>query len=129
MGLDVYPAGRAKPGHEAEWAARIQLLYDRIEETKEAAELRFAVSIQPWADIGAPRVGYDAEADAWALANWSREDVWKYIRDHKIPYNPLHDQGYPSIGCMPCTTRPGADGDPRAGRWAGTDRTECGLNG
>ena len=47
-----------------------------------------------------------------------------------MPYNPLHDQGYPSIGCMPCTTvaLEGA-ADARAGRWAGTDRTECGING
>jgi len=62
------------------------------------------------------------------LANWTSEDVWNYIREHNVPYNPLHDQSYPSIGCEPCT-RPVAPGeDPRAGRWAGTEKIECGLH-
>ena len=80
----------------------------------------------------ASRFGWDPRFDRWKLnplVDWDDRAVWAYIKDHHVPYNPLHDQGYPSIGCMPCTTRPGADGDPRAGRWAGTDRTECGLNG
>lgn len=63
------------------------------------------------------------------LANWSREDVWAYIRAHDVPYNPLHDQGYPSIGCWPCT-KPVIEGeDERAGRWVGFAKTECGLHG
>ena len=63
------------------------------------------------------------------LANWTKKDVWKRILDENIPYNPLHDQGYPSIGCWPCT-RAVADGetDERAGRWSGTAKTECGLH-
>jgi phosphoadenosine phosphosulfate reductase len=62
------------------------------------------------------------------LATWSKSDVWKRILDEQIPYNPLHDQGYPSIGCWPCT-RPVAPGeDERAGRWSGTAKTECGLH-
>ncbi|HLI49256.1 MAG TPA: phosphoadenylyl-sulfate reductase [Chthonomonas sp.] len=62
------------------------------------------------------------------LANWTREDVWAYIRTHNVPYNPLHDRGYPSIGCWPCT-RPVREGeDERAGRWAGLQKTECGLH-
>lgn len=62
------------------------------------------------------------------LVAWSDEDVKGYLFAHDIPYNPLHDQGYPSIGCMPCT-RPVAPGDdPRSGRWAGTGKTECGLH-
>lgn len=62
------------------------------------------------------------------LANWTREQVWRFIREHDIPYNPLHDQGYPSIGCWPCT-RPVQPGEEeRAGRWAGTNKTECGLH-
>src|SRR6185503_10945817 len=73
MGLDLYPAGRPKPGHEAEWERCMQVLYDGGEETEEAAKRRFAVSIQGWADIGAPRVGYDAEADAWALTEPHRD--------------------------------------------------------
>ncbi|MCW5299662.1 phosphoadenylyl-sulfate reductase [Herbaspirillum lusitanum] len=64
------------------------------------------------------------------LADWSEEDVWQYIRDNQVPYNPLHDQGYPSIGCEPCT-RPIEPGeDVRAGRWwwENPDSKECGLH-
>lgn len=62
------------------------------------------------------------------LADWTSEDVWNYIRANDIIYNPLHDQNYPSIGCEHCT-RPVAPGeDPRAGRWSGNDKTECGLH-
>lgn len=62
------------------------------------------------------------------LANWTSEDVWNYIKANDVPYNPLHDRNYPSIGCEYCT-RPVAPGeDPRAGRWAGSDKTECGLH-
>jgi phosphoadenosine phosphosulfate reductase len=58
------------------------------------------------------------------LADWTERDVWTYIFKHDLPYHPLHDQGYASIGCAPCT-RPGAG---REGRWAGEDKTECGLH-
>jgi phosphoadenosine phosphosulfate reductase len=58
------------------------------------------------------------------LADWSEKDVWRYIFDHDLPYNPLHDDGYASIGCAPCT-RPGSGRD---GRWAGQDKTECGIH-
>jgi phosphoadenosine phosphosulfate reductase len=62
------------------------------------------------------------------LLSWTRKDVWNFVAQNDIPYNPLHDQGYPSIGCYPCT-RPVKDGeDERAGRWSGTDRKECGLH-
>ena len=62
------------------------------------------------------------------LLNWTRNDVWKFIVKHDVPYNPLHDDGYPSIGCWPCT-RPVANGaDERAGRWAGSVKKECGLH-
>lgn len=61
------------------------------------------------------------------LANWSKERVWEFIRANNVPYNPLHDVGFPSIGCYPCT-RPVQEGqDDRAGRWGGTKR-ECGLH-
>ena len=81
---------------------------------------------------GAPKFGWDDRFGLWKLnplADWDDKRVWNYIKDHHVPYNPLHDQGYPSIGCMPCTSRPGEGEDARAGRWAGTDRTECGING
>jgi phosphoadenosine phosphosulfate reductase len=58
------------------------------------------------------------------LADWSEKDVWRYVFAHDLPYNPLHDQGYASIGCAPCT----AQGEGREGRWAGLDKTECGLH-
>jgi len=62
------------------------------------------------------------------MANWSRAAVWDHLQRHGIPYNPLHDQGYRSIGCRPCT-RPAAAGDSeRAGRWTGFTKTECGLH-
>lgn len=62
------------------------------------------------------------------LASWTQKDVWNYIMKHQVPYNPLHDRNYPSIGCEKCT-RPVMPGeDPRAGRWSGFDKTECGLH-
>lgn len=62
------------------------------------------------------------------LANWTKNDVWKLITDHDIPYNPLHDQGYTSIGCWPCTRAVMFGEDERAGRWSGSGKTECGLH-
>jgi phosphoadenosine phosphosulfate reductase len=62
------------------------------------------------------------------LANWTKNDVWKFITDHDVPYNPLHDQGYPSVGCWPCTRSVMIGEDERAGRWSGTQKTECGLH-
>jgi len=62
------------------------------------------------------------------LADWTREMVWNYVIRHEVPYNPLHDRNYPSIGCTHCT-RPVLPGeDPRAGRWSGFRKTECGLH-
>lgn len=62
------------------------------------------------------------------MANWSREDVWNYLREHRIPYNPLHDRGYRSIGCQPCTRQTTAGEDERAGRWVGFQKVECGIH-
>jgi phosphoadenosine phosphosulfate reductase len=62
------------------------------------------------------------------MANWSRDAVWKYIHDHKIPYNPLHDLGYRSIGCHPCTLKTANGDDERAGRWTGFNKVECGIH-
>ena len=63
------------------------------------------------------------------LATWTDDDVDGYIADHDLPVHPLADQGYPSIGCWPCSRPVGNGEDPRAGRWAGTGKTECGLHG
>jgi len=62
------------------------------------------------------------------LASWSKREVWQYIREHDVPYNPLYDQGYSSIGCLPCTTPVQINEHARAGRWRGFQKTECGLH-
>lgn len=62
------------------------------------------------------------------LATWTTEEVWSYIHLNELPYNPLHDEGYPSIGCKPCTQPVEPGEDERAGRWAGLNKTECGIH-
>ncbi|HWL52564.1 MAG TPA: phosphoadenylyl-sulfate reductase [Chthoniobacteraceae bacterium] len=62
------------------------------------------------------------------MVAWSRDAVWAYLHEHKIPYNPLHDRGYRSIGCEPCTRPTGESQNERAGRWAGQNKTECGIH-
>jgi phosphoadenosine phosphosulfate reductase len=62
------------------------------------------------------------------MAAWTREQVWQHIRDHKIPYNPLHDRGYGSIGCQPCTRKTTNGENERAGRWTGFNKVECGIH-
>jgi phosphoadenosine phosphosulfate reductase len=62
------------------------------------------------------------------LARWSKLDLWNYIDKNEVPYNPLHNQGFPSIGCWPCTRAVANGADEREGRWAGTAKTECGLH-
>src|SRR6266542_2144083 len=62
------------------------------------------------------------------LAAWSASDVWNYIAKHDVPYNMLHDQGYPSVGCVPCTTPVQIGESARAGRWRGTGKSECGIH-
>jgi phosphoadenosine phosphosulfate reductase len=58
------------------------------------------------------------------LVEWTDKDVWRYVMEHELPYNPLHDRGYESIGCATCTM----PGNGREGRWAGSEKTECGLH-
>lgn len=62
------------------------------------------------------------------MANWTRDAVWEYLREHNIPYNPLHDQGYRSIGCRPCTSKAANGENERAGRWIGFNKVECGIH-
>ena len=62
------------------------------------------------------------------LARWTHDELGAYIRDHDILVNPLQYDGYPSIGCEPCTQRVAPGEDPRSGRWAGTGKSECGIN-
>ena len=62
------------------------------------------------------------------MAGWSRDQVWNYIRENRIPYNPLHDRGFRSIGCQPCTRNTANGEDERAGRWTGFNKVECGIH-
>ena len=81
---------------------------------------------------GAQVVEWDAKfgiAKINPLAGWTKQDVRQHIVEHDVPYNPLHDLGYPSIGCRPCTSPVLPGEDDRAGRWRGSARTECGLHG
>lgn len=75
----------------------------------------------------AGKIERDERRGIWKLnplADWTEADLWRYIHAYELPYNPLHDRGYASIGCAPCTQ----PGNGREGRWAGTDKVECGLH-
>ena len=79
----------------------------------------------------APVVGWDGRfglIKVNPLVRWTSEQVRTYVREHGVPYNPLHDQNYPSIGCVPCTSQVMPGEDPRSGRWRGQEKTECGLH-
>jgi phosphoadenosine phosphosulfate reductase len=74
-----------------------------------------------------PKLEFDSKRGIWKvnpLADWSEKDLWSYIFEHDLPYHPLHDQGYASIGCATCTM----PGEGREGRWSGEDKTECGIH-
>ena len=62
------------------------------------------------------------------MLEWDRSSIWRYIAQHKLPKHPLHEQGYISVGCKPCTAAPSPDGIERSGRWSGMAKTECGLH-
>ena len=79
----------------------------------------------------APVIGWDVrkrKVKVSPLARWTQQDVDAYIAEHGVLVNPLQYDGYPSIGCFPCTRRVAAGEDPRSGRWAGTGKTECGIH-
>jgi phosphoadenosine phosphosulfate reductase len=81
--------------------------------------------------VGVRKVDWDAKFNLVKispLADWTREMVWSYVVKHDVPYNPLHDRNYPSIGCTHCTRAVLPGEDPRAGRWSGFRKTECGLH-
>lgn len=128
----------------------INLFYDSIENRKECCYIRKVVplkrafsTLDAWicglrreqsiTRFGNKRVEWD-EANELIKVNplidWSEEDVWEYINKHAIPYNELHDEGYPSIGCQPCTRAVKAGEDVRAGRWwwEQPEKRECGLH-
>ena len=107
----VLPLRRAIQGHDA-WISGIR---------RDQTEHRQAAAVVQWdAKFGLVKVN--------PLLTWTFRDIWGFIHKNKVPYNPLHDRGYPSIGCWPCT-RPVAEGaDERSGRWAGKVKKECGLH-
>lgn len=80
---------------------------------------------------GTPKLEWSEAYGVWKvhpLADWDEKRVWAYITVNEIPYNPLHDVGYRSIGCIPCTRPVAPDEEERAGRWAGSDKLECGIH-
>jgi phosphoadenosine phosphosulfate reductase len=80
---------------------------------------------------GAQKIEWSERYGVWKvqpIVDWDAKRVQAYIHVNEIPYNPLHDRGYPSIGCIPCTRPVGAGEDERAGRWAGSNKLECGLH-
>ena len=80
---------------------------------------------------GAHRVEWSERYGVWKiqpLVDWNAKRVQAYVHVNEIPYNPLHDAGYPSIGCIPCTRPINPDEEERAGRWAGSDKLECGIH-
>ena len=109
----VEPLGRALKGKRA-WITGLR---------REQSAGRTNIALEQWDEVHGLRKFNP-------LAHWSEDDVWDYIRDHEVPYNPLYDQGYRSIGCAPCT-RPVVEGeDARAGRWWWElqGASECGIH-
>jgi phosphoadenosine phosphosulfate reductase len=107
----ILPLRRAVAGYDA-WISAIR---------RDQTAHRAAAGVVQWDNkFGLVKVN--------PLLNWTKRDVWGFVVEHDIPYNPLHDRGYPSIGCRPCTQPVGDSDDERAGRWAGTAKKECGLH-
>jgi phosphoadenosine phosphosulfate reductase len=107
----VEPNARALEGMEA-WIAGLR---------RDQSRTRAAVEPVQWdAQFGLYKI-----APLW---NWTEDDVWDYIGRERVPVNPLHADGYPSIGCTHCTRRVAAGEDLRAGRWSAVEKTECGLH-
>jgi phosphoadenosine phosphosulfate reductase len=105
------PLKRAVTGYDA-WISAI-----RKDQTKDRAK----ASVVQWdAKFGLIKIN--------PLLYWTKKEVWDFIAQNDVPYNPLHDRGYPSIGCWPCTRAIVAGEGERAGRWHGTAKTECGLH-
>ena len=107
----IVPLKEALAGHEA-WITAIR---------KDQTQDRSTASVVQW----------DSKFDLVKvnpLLNWTSRDVWTYITINEIPYNPLHDNGYPSIGCYPCTRRVQTGEEERAGRWSSFAKLECGLH-
>ena len=135
---DLTPAQQAARYGEALWASQP----DQCCQLRKVEPLKKKLSgLRAWVTgvrrdqaptrAGTRKLEWDAKFGLVKLnpiADWNWEQVWEYIRAYNVPYNPLHDQNYPSIGCTHCT-RPVQPGeDPRAGRWSGFNKVECGLH-
>lgn len=107
----IVPLRRAAEGYNA-WISSI-----RMDQTSHRA----AAKVVQWD----PKFGL---VKVNPLLTWTKRDVWNFISRNDIPYNPLHDQNYPSIGCWPCTRAVRDGEDERAGRWSGSAKKECGLH-
>lgn len=107
----IVPLRRALTGYDA-WITAI-----RADQSADRANARI---VGPDRKFGLVKIN--------PLLSWTRRDVWAFIATHHLPYNPLHDRGYTSIGCWPCTRALAEGEDERAGRWAGHAKTECGLH-
>lgn len=108
----VAPLARALEGFDA-WITGIR---------REQTAARRTAEVVEW-DARAARIKINP------LVRWSDRDVWSHLAAHEVPYNPLYERGYSSIGCVPCTTPVVEGEDPRAGRWREREKTECGLHG
>jgi phosphoadenosine phosphosulfate reductase len=107
----IVPLRKALVGYDA-WVSAIR---------KDQTEHRATAAVVQWdGKFGLHKVN--------PLLTWTRKDVWAFVHKHDVPYNPLHDRNYPSIGCWPCTRAVLEGEDERAGRWSGTDKKECGLH-
>ena len=107
----VEPNGRALEGKQA-WISGLR---------RDQSKGRAGVRVVEWdAKFGIVKLN--------PLAAWTEADVWAYVREHDVPYNPLHDAGFPSVGCTYCTRAVKPGEDPRAGRWADSGKDECGLH-
>jgi phosphoadenosine phosphosulfate reductase len=107
----ILPLKRAVVGYQA-WISSIR--------GDQTSHRKSAKIVQPDPKFGLIKIN--------PLLQWTKADVWNFIFANNIPYNPLHDQNYPSIGCRPCTLPVAPGGDERDGRWAGTVKKECGLH-
>jgi phosphoadenosine phosphosulfate reductase len=130
FGLRVEVLDAASPGEP--WTAErccAEAKVDALERALEGVEAWITGIRREQASTraAAAKLERDERRGIWKvnpLADWTEKDLWRYIHEHDLPYNPLHDQGYASIGCAPCT-QPGSG---REGRWAGDEKIECGIH-
>jgi len=123
--IDASPPGEPWNAEHCCGAAKVQALARALQDVD--AWITGIRREQAPTRAGAAKLERDERRGIWKLnplADWSEKDLWRYIHTYDLPYNPLHDRGYASIGCAPCTQ----PGNGREGRWAGSDKVECGIH-